>query len=190
MRSHLLPLACALAALSPVAANAAVLERTVSLTATNFASFQNEPSPFDELSLLFTVVIDTDGGLIDSAVLSSTLGYPLKISYVGSFYDYLQVATTPESPFGLYVRPGMSEFGFTLSGLGSGNLGIGNVSYSTADPSTVWYAGKTNVELVPSAVPEPTTWAMMLAGFAMLGFALRRRTKMALARRTSKNCGI
>lgn len=28
---------------------------------------------------------------------------------------------------------------------------------------------------VPAAVPEPATWAMMLAGFGMLGFALRRR---------------
>lgn len=25
------------------------------------------------------------------------------------------------------------------------------------------------------AVPEPTTWALMLAGFGMVGFAMRRR---------------
>ncbi len=178
MESHLLRFACAIATLSPMAAEAAVIERTVSLTATNFGSPENVASPYDELSLLFSVVIDTNGGLIDSTVLSSTLGYPLKISYVGAFYDYLQVATTPESPFGLYVRPGMSEFGFTLSGLGSGNLGTANVSYSTADQSAVWYAGQTKVELVTAAVPEPATWAMMMLGFGAVGYAMRRRPKM------------
>lgn len=30
------------------------------------------------------------------------------------------------------------------------------------------------------AVPEPTTWAMMLGGFAMVGFAARRRTRGAV----------
>lgn len=29
-----------------------------------------------------------------------------------------------------------------------------------------------------AAVPEPATWAMMLAGFAAVGFAMRRRTRM------------
>jgi hypothetical protein len=31
------------------------------------------------------------------------------------------------------------------------------------------------------AVPEPATWAMMLAGFGLLGFAARRRTAVAYA---------
>jgi hypothetical protein len=33
----------------------------------------------------------------------------------------------------------------------------------------------------PGAVPEPSTWAMMLLGFAGIGFmAYRRKNKMAL----------
>lgn len=32
-----------------------------------------------------------------------------------------------------------------------------------------------------TAVPEPATWLMMLAGFAVTGVALRRRSKVALA---------
>ncbi|MBX9665318.1 MAG: FxDxF family PEP-CTERM protein [Novosphingobium sp.] len=31
-----------------------------------------------------------------------------------------------------------------------------------------------------SAVPEPATWAMMLAGFGMIGFGLRSRRKQAV----------
>jgi hypothetical protein len=32
-----------------------------------------------------------------------------------------------------------------------------------------------------TSVPEPSTWAMMLAGFGMMGFALRRRRLAAAA---------
>jgi hypothetical protein len=31
-----------------------------------------------------------------------------------------------------------------------------------------------------AAVPEPTTWAMMIAGFGIVGFSLRRRSKQAV----------
>ena len=30
------------------------------------------------------------------------------------------------------------------------------------------------------AVPEPATWAMMIAGFGAMGFALRRRPKVSV----------
>ena len=32
-----------------------------------------------------------------------------------------------------------------------------------------------------AAVPEPATWAMMIAGFGMVGFAMRRRAKVSTA---------
>lgn len=32
---------------------------------------------------------------------------------------------------------------------------------------------------VPTAVPEPTTWALMLGGFGLAGMAMRRRERMA-----------
>lgn len=35
--------------------------------------------------------------------------------------------------------------------------------------------------IVASAVPEPATWAMMLTGFAMIGAAVRRRRRTAIA---------
>lgn len=34
---------------------------------------------------------------------------------------------------------------------------------------------------INSAVPEPSTWAMMLVGFGAVGFSLRRRSRVALA---------
>ena len=37
------------------------------------------------------------------------------------------------------------------------------------------------MDFIPFAVPEPSTWAMMLLGFAGLGFAGYRRAKAAVA---------
>lgn len=45
--------------------------------------------------------------------------------------------------------------------------------------STSFRAGEIRGFLAP--VPEPATWMMMLAGFAMAGVALRRRRRLALA---------
>lgn len=43
---------------------------------------------------------------------------------------------------------------------------------------TIWGSGAPGqVELPPSGVPEPTTWAMMVMGFGAVGFSLRRRQK-------------
>ncbi len=43
------------------------------------------------------------------------------------------------------------------------------------------YSGTLNVARVSGAVPEPATWAMMLLGFAGVGFAMRRRRQPVLA---------
>jgi PEP-CTERM motif len=52
---------------------------------------------------------------------------------------------------------------------------IGDSVVFTPDLTTV-----TLVSSVSTSVPEPSTWAMMLVGFAGLGFAAyRQRTKLA-----------
>lgn len=59
--------------------------------------------------------------------------------------------------------------------------------YLSLDPSLVAQgysiitsAGIGNSLTVNSAVPEPSTWAMMILGFAGVGFTARRKTKSAL----------
>ena len=55
----------------------------------------------------------------------------------------------------------------------SGNL----VSYIQGPYDSVWDASLT----FSPAVPEPSTWAMMIIGFAGIGFmAYRRKSKLAL----------
>lgn len=65
-----------------------------------------------------------------------------------------------------------SGFPFTMNGV--------NVATSGTNAGTLTVTGSpTTTEPPTSAVPEPTTWAMMLAGFGTVGFAMRRRRKGA-----------
>jgi hypothetical protein len=61
----------------------------------------------------------------------------------------------------------------------SGMVGIDPLTFmSLADSGTLTFSASS----VTPGVPEPSTWAMMLVGFAGLGFAFRRsRRKVAMA---------
>lgn len=70
---------------------------------------------------------------------------------------------------------GLSFDGHACSALGGGLYGCGhNVEFWLGGP-----AGSLTLQV--EAVPEPATWALMLAGFAGLGFAGYRRAKAAQA---------
>ena len=60
---------------------------------------------------------------------------------------------------------------------------IGGQVTVTLNRSTNWvFASEIQFLGVPSAVPEPSTWAMMLIGFAALGFAARERKRKSVGR--------
>ena len=61
-----------------------------------------------------------------------------------------------------------------------GSLGIGsyNLTFSGNSPNGGTESGNVTFRL---AVPEPSTWALMLLGFGGIGFALRRRRRPVLA---------
>ncbi|WP_242182129.1 PEPxxWA-CTERM sorting domain-containing protein [Sphingomonas sp. CARO-RG-8B-R24-01] len=53
---------------------------------------------------------------------------------------------------------------------------IGSIVWSNGEgTSRSWTQALSKLSFTPGAVPEPSTWAMMLAGFGMIGFAARRR---------------
>jgi len=54
----------------------------------------------------------------------------------------------------------------------------GEDSAGTADYIRIF---DTNEGTPTSAAPEPATWAMMVGGFGLIGFAMRRRTRVAFA---------
>jgi PEP-CTERM putative exosortase interaction domain len=58
-----------------------------------------------------------------------------------------------------------------------GSFSDGRFGFYNYSQQTVLYAGITNEELPPPtpAIPEPATWAMMIAGFGLVGSAMRRQ---------------
>jgi hypothetical protein len=82
--------------------------------------------------------------------------------------DYSQVSVDPNDPHKFWL---IGEFAreYNLPQFGHPG-GTGGSRWST------WIAG-----IDVAAVPEPATWAMMLAGFGMVGFAMRRSNKVKVS---------
>ena len=65
-----------------------------------------------------------------------------------------------------------------------GDTGLLRVDLKKADfdlGGSASVKAKFTLESLPSAVPEPATWAMMITGFGMAGTAIRRRRSIAFA---------
>ena len=54
-------------------------------------------------------------------------------------------------------------------------------SYIVAAGNPGFTGGTLTIKAVAAAVPEPATWAMMVAGFSAIGFAMRRRKHDAVS---------
>jgi len=79
--------------------------------------------------------------------------------------DYAQVSVDPGTTHGFYL---IGEFAREPNNAANGHPGgTGGTRWGT------WIAG-----ITAGSVPEPASWAMMLAGFGFIGGALRRRRYM------------
>ena len=67
---------------------------------------------------------------------------------------------------------------YTLTGFGWDRSPADNVSQFSAvsGDDRADYVGQFSFTQATAAVPEPATWALMLTGFGMVGFGLRRRS--------------
>ena len=75
---------------------------------------------------------------------------------------------------GPIIDPNWNHFSFDLS-LGAGSH---TFDFHENDDRFFFQAGVDNVSLT-NAVPEPTTWALMIGGFGLAGATLRRRKALA-----------
>lgn len=89
-------------------------------------------------------------------------------------------------PYGTVSWSGVQTFDFGNNGILNVQLynagpgaGHGNGSFDLLHSTEV--RAKFWVDPMPSAVPEPTTWALMITGFGLAGAALRRQRKVAVA---------
>jgi hypothetical protein len=77
----------------------------------------------------------------------------------------------------LSPTPGVADFALeTISFTSSG------ISYvEIQQPSNGWMFAVDNIQFNGGAVPEPASWAMMIAGFGLVGAAMRRRATAVAA---------
>jgi hypothetical protein len=81
-----------------------------------------------------------------------------------------QLDQNADGGFGTVSFPGAAEYQQGLWPMVTGeSFGWSSTSWAVADI----------VSLVPSSVPEPSTWALMLIGFACLAFLAHRRRRAA-----------
>ncbi len=111
-------------------------------------------------------------------------------SYLATFYFYTTTGSNETIPNALFEAQinGVNYFSLPIGGIGPGQYrSYTKETFSfigTWSDTLTFVAGTGNnkapdwelddVSVVPGSVPEPATWAMMLAGFVALGFASRR----------------
>jgi uncharacterized protein (TIGR03118 family) len=146
----------------------------------------------------FVDVFDLDGAmkerLISRGALDSPWGLEIAPASFGSFAGDLLVGNFGDGMINAY-NPTTGAFVGTIDGAdgnplvidGLWGLTIGN-GFAGGSPDTLFFTAGPNGEsdgLFGSlAVPEPSTWAMLLLGFGALGLAAmrrRRRTPLAAA---------
>lgn len=170
-------------------AQAAVVTRSFNVTASKFASFGGETSPFSSLSADVTVSFDpTIGGIIGAPDFFRVVTDGQVNS--GAFSAAPLAAYFPD---GIFRRSPRIVVGGALNGIDFGmsgtddffigfdvdNLryGFTTVSFQTTTSRVSFLSTDATVRetTVAAAVPEPATWLMLLAGFGVTGAALRRR---------------
>jgi hypothetical protein len=165
----------------------------VTFSANSFQALPNPatPVPVDPVNGSFTISFDptldytnsTTGISISS--LNIVLGSTLSFTY-NHTSDFLQVGGLANGAGVIQFSPSTDDFYLQISGLGLGapafvQLGYAQVSSPDTQFFTINQTGAVSATAITAAVPEPSTWAMMLLGFAGVGFmAYRRKSKPAL----------
>jgi len=82
------------------------------------------------------------------------------------------------------LSDGVLASAFGLAGYYSGTLDTLSVTIISRDQGTAFMtSGFSPIPVLPS-VPEPSSWALLIAGFAACGQAMRKRGKLAISLKT------
>lgn len=163
-------------ALAAGSASAATVTREISFTAYAFEAFSGPlPAPTDPLTGVIRVTYDadadqdpTDVGL--DVVSLNFAGVPAQFSVYSSLGTSLYFGSGLTTGGGFAVgAPG--SFGVIIDDLG-GTPVLGYAQYVTDAGNYYTFKGDVTV----AGVPEPATWALLIAGFGLAGAGLRRRS--------------
>jgi hypothetical protein len=167
MKKLILAATAAIAALGLApSANATVVEGIQLASWDPFDHFEGEAASAGALlSDSFTFSLDVDS-YFTTALLGSVSGPLGDIDFISLDLDGLFFGTVSNGA----IFSTAEIIGVFLTA-GAHSL---NVTYSSTEPE-VTYSG--NIAITP--VPEPATWAIMVAGIAVVGVAMRRRSQNA-----------
>lgn len=164
-------------------AHAATIVRTFTFTGTSIANISGSTaSPVSSVSLTFTVEFDptlsyasqTSGLTLDSYSLS--LSSPFAFTYAPGSSQRMTLGGTANGVFGIFVNN--DDFTLDFTGAGGATPQVSIFQFATSGTPGNGYRSFTNTltltDLV-TPVPEPASWALMIAGFGLAGAAMRRR---------------
>jgi hypothetical protein len=125
----------------------------------------------------YIVVRPCTGNEIVATQVPSFAGFPLGVTSGNYDYTFDMTLASSYNPFYVTANGGTtaSAFAALVAGLNAGGAYL-NI-HTSGHPG-----GEIRGFLIAAAVPEPSTWAMLILGFAGIGFmAYRRRSTAALA---------
>ncbi len=166
MKVHHLAAVLALMAANPVSSE--VITVNGAFTATGWSVFEGNPNPpIDPIYLIYSVTFDTDLFYLDETapltIISTNFPGYIGFSYNATIQNYIMLST-----YGLRGGCGLQDDGFCAF-IKDFQTGLPYAVYQSPEGGGSWTAGT----ITP--VPEPASWALMIAGFGLIGAVSRRR---------------
>jgi choice-of-anchor A domain-containing protein len=132
-----------------------------------------------------TLVINVSGTNIDWIGKSFSNGTGLGTKVIWNFYEATTINFTNNQFYGTILAPKATASMTSMTIDGSAvfkSLNQGNNEIHLPSSNAGFDPTKLGTVIVPAmAVPEPATWAMMIAGFGLVGSAMRRRRPLLAA---------
>lgn len=152
-------------------ANAAQVLKTITISGTVSDGSTGPTNPFVTFSLNLDNSANFSNSTSRATLILTNLFTPIKIGYAANS-DILSIVGGPGN-----AAPGSCSFT-----AGTFCSFLFNVSGATQTSNILVYQGltgpsrtATNVSVQVAAVPVSATWAMLLLGFGLIGFAMRKR---------------
>ncbi|WP_448585488.1 PEPxxWA-CTERM sorting domain-containing protein [Thermaurantiacus sp.] len=159
------------------AADAAIVTINASFTATNWQVLFGSPAPpIDPLFMSYRATFDTSLFYeANTSVLTTVIAnfpYPLTFSWSPSI-QVMVIATEGGASFCAHIEESFCAFVNDLT------TGIPYFVEQSPAGGGGWVAQ--TISRSGGVIPEPSTWAMLIAGFGLVGMAARRTRQAAAA---------